>query len=66
MALANNGGAASGEVLRIATQIIPQSFESVYSAFNYMAEHIYSIAESVNITKDPVSARDGYLRGASY
>jgi pimeloyl-ACP methyl ester carboxylesterase len=66
MALANNGGSSVGEVLRIATQIVPTNFESVYNAFYYMAEQIHSIAESVNVTVDPVAAREAYFRAASY
>lgn len=66
MALSQNSGANSGEVLRIATQIIPHDFESVYSAFYYMAEQVNDIAQSVNVTKDPYSAREAYFRAASY
>lgn len=66
MGLANNGGANSGEVLRIARNIVPHDLESTYTAFNYMAEQIQGIAESIDITKDPVSARDAYLRAATY
>lgn len=66
MALSNNNGANSGEVLRAATQIVPNDFESVYNAFYYLAEHIHDIAESVNVTKDPVGARDAYFRAATY
>lgn len=66
MSLANNGGSNSGEVLRIATQLVPQDFESTYTAFNYMAEQIYAIAENINVTQDPVSARDAFLRASTY
>lgn len=66
LALSNNDGAATGEALRIASQIQPGDFESFYSAFYYMAEQINSIAESVNVTRDPISARGAYFRAASY
>ncbi|KAK5704573.1 hypothetical protein LTR17_021769 [Elasticomyces elasticus] len=66
LSLANWGGANSGEVLRIATQIIPQDFESVYKAFYYVAEQTYAFAESVDKTKDPVSAREAYYHAATY
>lgn len=66
LALSNNDGAATGEVLRIASQIKPGDFESFYGAFYYMAEQIYAIAESVNTTRDPVSAREAFFRAASY
>jgi pimeloyl-ACP methyl ester carboxylesterase len=66
MALANNGGASVGEVLRLATQIVPTDFESVYNAFYYMAQQIHSIAESISVTVDPVAAREAYFRASSY
>ncbi|KAK4539311.1 hypothetical protein LTR36_000804 [Oleoguttula mirabilis] len=66
LSLANNNGANTGEILRIATQIVPGDFESFYGAFYTMAEHIHGIAEAVNATKDPVGAREAYFRAASY
>lgn len=66
LSLSNNGGANTGEVLRIATQIVPSDFESFYQACYYMAEQIHVIAESVNVTIDPVAARDAYFRAATY
>jgi hypothetical protein len=66
LSLANEGGANTGEVLRAAAQLIPHDFDSVYNAFNYLAEHIDSIAQSTNVTKDPVGAREAFFRAASY
>lgn len=66
LSLANNAGAQTGEVLRIASQIRPGDFESVYSAFYYMAERVHGIATSTNATKDPTTAREAYFRAASY
>jgi hypothetical protein len=66
LALANNGGANTGEVLRIATQIVPHDFESTYSAFNYMAENIDAMAQNINASRDPAGARDAFFRAASY
>ena len=66
LALANWGGANTGEILRIATQVVPQDFESFYEACYYMAEQIFAIAESVDATKDPVSAREAYFHAATY
>ena len=66
LAMASWGGSSTGEVLRIATQIIPQDFESFYTACYYMAEQVFAIAESVDVKKDPVSAREAYFRAASY
>ena len=66
MSLAGGAGASTGEVLRIATQIVPRDFESTYTAFNYMAEKIDALAQTVNVTKDPIAARDAYFRAATY
>jgi hypothetical protein len=66
LSLSDGGGANTGEVLRIATQILPGDFESVYTAFNYMAEHVHSIANGINVTQDPVGAREAYYRAATY
>ena len=66
IAHANNNGANTGEVLRAATQVVPHDFESFYNAFYYIAEHVHAIADNVNVTKDPVSARDAYFRAATY
>ncbi|KAF2674017.1 alpha/beta-hydrolase [Microthyrium microscopicum] len=63
---ADGEGANSGEILRAASQLIPQNFESFYSAFYYLAAKIQSIATSTNATKFPVSARQAYFRAATY
>lgn len=66
MALANNEGAATGEVLRILTGFIPHDFESVYNSFYPMAQAIHSQAVSAEANNDTVSAREAYLRAATY
>ena len=66
LALSNNLGANTGEILRAATQVVPGDFESVYSAFNFLGEHVHAIAKSVNVTQDPVGSREAYLRAATY
>ena len=66
LGMASFGGSSTGEVLRIATQIVPHNFESFYTACYYMAEQVFAIAESVDAKKDPVSAREAYFRAASY
>ncbi|KAF2173472.1 hypothetical protein M409DRAFT_61863 [Zasmidium cellare ATCC 36951] len=66
LALANNEGAPTGEVLRIATSMIPHDFESAYNSFYPMAQGIYAQAESGMASNDRVSAREAYLRAASY
>jgi hypothetical protein len=66
LSLAQAGGSSTGEILRIATGLIPGDFESTYTAFYEMAESVNAIAEAVNCTKDPVGAREAYFRAASY
>lgn len=66
LSLANNGGSNTGEVLRIATQLVPSDFESVYQGFYPMAQAINAIAHGVDVSKDPVGAREAYFRAATY
>lgn len=66
LALSNYGGASSGEILRIATQIVPGDFESTYTAFKYMADNVRPSASNINITKDPFGAREASFRAATY
>jgi hypothetical protein len=66
LSLSNTYGANTGEVLRIATGIVPKDFESTYQAFNTMAEQVYALAEAVDINKDPVGARELYFHAATY
>jgi hypothetical protein len=66
LSLAQGGGANSGEVLRIATGILPHDFESTYTAFYYMAERVYAIAENISMTIDRPGKRDAYFRAATY
>ncbi|RFU31615.1 hypothetical protein B7463_g4741, partial [Scytalidium lignicola] len=66
LALANGGGSATSEVLRAVSQILPGDYESVYNEFNYLADAIHDVARSVNVTKNPVSAREAYFRASSY
>ena len=66
LSLGNEGGASSGEVLRAATQVVPTDFESVYKAFIYLADHLNTIADGINVTKDAIGARETYFRAATY
>jgi hypothetical protein len=66
LSLANNLGANTGEVLRIATQLVPGSEESTYEAFYYPAQFIHALAESIDAAVDPVGARDNYFHAATY
>ncbi|KAI1488139.1 alpha/beta-hydrolase [Biscogniauxia mediterranea] len=66
LALSNGGGAATGEILRAASQITPGDFESVYTEFKFLADSLHSVAASINATRYPVSSREAYFRAASY
>lgn len=66
LALSNGGGAASGEVLRIASQIKPGDSESFYTQFNYVAGQVHGMAERALQSNDSISAREAYFRAAAY
>lgn len=60
LALSNNFGANTGKVLRAASQIIPDDFDSWYKELKFLADHIHDKAEVI----DP--KRESYFRSASY
>ncbi|KAI2610548.1 alpha/beta-hydrolase [Hypoxylon sp. NC1633] len=66
LALSDGGGAATGEVLRAASQIEAGNFESFYTEFKFLADALHHTATSINATKFPVSAREAFFRAASY
>lgn len=66
LGLANSGGANTGEVLRIATQYIPNNEESTYNAFYPVAQAIHTLAESVDPAVDPTGARENFFHAATY
>lgn len=66
LALANGGGASTGEILRAASQITPGDTESLYKEFNFLAENIHNRAISINATRSPTAARDTFFRAATY
>ena len=59
-------GADIGEVLVAANQINPGNFESFYTAFNSLAIRVQTVANSINSTKHPISARNALFKAASY
>ncbi|KAJ4159489.1 uncharacterized protein LMH87_008389 [Akanthomyces muscarius] len=59
-------GASTAEVLRVATQIVPGSEESVHDAFYAMAQSIHALAESTDPRVDPAGARENYFHASSY
>lgn len=65
LALAEGGGAATGEILRAASQITPGSYDSWYKEWQWLADQIASQAATAN-RKFPVSAREAHFRAASY
>lgn len=66
LSLSNNFGANTGEVLRVASQIVPGDFESWYREFIFLANKIHGKAEAINAKRFPVSAREAYFRSATY
>ncbi|KAI0173566.1 alpha/beta-hydrolase [Hypoxylon sp. FL1284] len=66
LALANGGGAATGEVMRAAARIAPGDFESFYAEFRFLADQLHAKAASIDAARFPVSAREAYFRAASY
>jgi hypothetical protein len=56
------GGGDVGEILTAAYQIQPGNFESYYSAFNKLANSVYTIAKNINSKTHPVSASDAFFR----
>ncbi|KAF5638735.1 hydrolase or acyltransferase (alpha beta hydrolase superfamily) [Fusarium tjaetaba] len=66
LSLANEGGSATGEVLRAAAVIEPNNPESWYREFNFLADKIREQAVAAEKKKDWVSARLAYFRSSSY
>ncbi|KPM42658.1 hypothetical protein AK830_g3883 [Neonectria ditissima] len=66
LSLANEGGAATGEVLRAASRIQPGDFDSWYDEFNHLAEKIHAMGDASHKKGALVSARDAYFRSSSY
>ncbi|XEV01647.1 hypothetical protein FSHL1_006934 [Fusarium sambucinum] len=66
LSLANEGGSATGEVLRAAAVIEPNDGESWYREFKFLADSIYAQAVGAEKAKAWVSARSAYFRSSSY
>ncbi|KAJ9415185.1 Alpha/Beta hydrolase protein [Fusarium oxysporum] len=66
LSLANEGGSATGEVLRAAAVIEPNNPESWYHEFKFLADKIREQAVTAEKKKDWVSARSAYFRSSSY
>lgn len=60
------GGSEFGEVLATASRIISGNFDSWYGAWNATAEHVSKEAEGQLARRHHISARDGFLRAATY
>jgi dienelactone hydrolase len=60
------GGGDISEVLTAAYQIVPGDFESYSSAFNTLANIVYSAAQKIDARKLPTSARDTFFRASTY
>ncbi|KAI1326995.1 alpha/beta-hydrolase [Xylariaceae sp. FL0255] len=63
LSMSNGGGAATSEVLRAASQIIPGDFDSWFNEFYWLGEQIHAQAL---VAKTVVSAREAYFRASTY
>ncbi|OAP54952.1 hypothetical protein AYL99_10652 [Fonsecaea erecta] len=59
-------GTSSGEVLRIATQLVPGDLNGSYAPYHWFAEQMTTLAESIDPEVDPVGAREASFHAASY
>ncbi|KAK5993577.1 20-hydroxy-prefusarin hydrolase FUS2 [Cladobotryum mycophilum] len=66
VSLAPYQGADVGEVLVAANKIEPGNFESYYAAFYELASRVQQVADKIDPSKYPVSARHAYFRVANY
>ncbi|KAJ5610938.1 Alpha/Beta hydrolase protein [Penicillium lagena] len=66
LSLSNNQGAQTGEVLRAASQIVPNDFESWYKEFLFLGDSIHAKAAAINASRFPASARSAYFRSSTY
>ncbi|KAF4442926.1 hypothetical protein F53441_11570 [Fusarium austroafricanum] len=66
LSLANEGGSATGEVLRAAAVIEPNNAESWYREFRFLADKIHDQAVDAEKKGAWVSARSAYFRSSSY
>lgn len=60
------GAGDVGEILTAANNLIPGNFESFYSAFNTLANTVYTAAQKIDASKFPISARDAFFRASTY
>ncbi|HLG84105.1 MAG TPA: alpha/beta fold hydrolase [Bradyrhizobium sp.] len=63
---AEYGGALFGEVLAVSSRIAPGDYDSWYGAYNDFADRIAKEASDQLARGHRISARDGFLRAASY
>ncbi|KAH6655728.1 Alpha/Beta hydrolase protein [Truncatella angustata] len=63
LALANGGGTATSEVLRLASQIVPGDFDSWFEEYDWMGDQIYGLAQKA---KTSITRRGALFRAASY
>lgn len=66
LAAAIGEGASTGEVLRIATQVDPGSLESFYPPYNWFAQQMQSLADTIDPNIDPVGLREALFRASTY
>ena len=59
-------GAGTGEVLRVALTLTPGNLDDYYEPWHWMADQMDQLASSINVTVDPVGAREAYFRASNY
>lgn len=59
-------GADINEVLNVASRIDAGNLESFHDEWKQLADRVYAQAEAIDPERHPVSARDAYLRAATY
>ncbi|RSL88501.1 hypothetical protein CEP52_015197 [Fusarium oligoseptatum] len=66
LSLANEEGAATGEILRAAALIEPGNMESWYKEFKFLGDKIGAQAKEAESNSAWISARKAYFRSSSY
>lgn len=66
LSLAASKGSDTGEILRAASQIQPENFESFYEEFKFLADEMFALGKCSDPKKYPVSVRESMFRASTY
>lgn len=66
MTAVQSEGASSGEILRIATQVVPGSLEDYYNPYHYFAQQMQNLSESIDPKVDPAGYRQANFHASFY